>query len=152
MNNYIKHTEDFIGGFKNEYHWLSNMEPCIIQWQGMYFTSVESAYQASKCTSLSKAKQFQELTGLEAKRHSVTITTRKNWEKEKINVMAQLVFQKFLLNLPLRLLLLETDNKYLEETNNWKDSFWGVYNGVGENNLGKILMNTREYFKHYEFR
>jgi len=151
MNNFIKHTDTFIGGFKEEYHWLSNMEPCIIQWQGMYFTSVESAYQASKCTSLSKAKQFQELTGLEAKRHSATITTRKNWKNEKINVMTQLVFQKFLLNLSLRELLLETGTKYLEETNNWKDTFWGVYNGVGENNLGKILMSTREYFKNYEF-
>jgi hypothetical protein len=36
---------------------------------------------------------------------------------------------------------------YLEETNIWKDTFCGVYNGVGENNLGKIIMKTRTYHK-----
>jgi len=152
MNSYIKHTEDFIGGFKEEYDWLSNMHPCIIKWQGMLFLSTEAAYQASKCLSISKAKQYQELTGLQAKRHSATVPTRKDWEKIKINVMSQLVFQKFLVNLQLREKLLNTGDAYLEETNNWKDVFWGVYNGVGENNLGKILMATREYFKYYENR
>ena len=95
MKSYIKHTEDFIGGFKEEYEWLSNMQLCVIQWQGMYFTSVESAYQASKCTSLSRAKQYQELTGLEAKKHSKTISARKGWDEMKISIMSQLVFQKF---------------------------------------------------------
>jgi predicted NAD-dependent protein-ADP-ribosyltransferase YbiA (DUF1768 family) len=39
---------------------------------------------------------------------------------------------------------LATGNDYLEETNTWKDSFWGVYNGIGTNWLGKILMEERE--------
>lgn len=146
MNNFIKHTDDFIGGFKEEYAWLSNMHTCIIQWQAMYFNSTESAYQASKCLSLSKAKQYQELSGLEAKRHSKTLPVRKDWDKIKINVMSQLIFQKFLIHLDLRQKLLDTGDKYLEETNNWNDTFWGVCDGKGENNLGKILMATRAYF------
>ena len=57
------------------------------------------------------------------------------------------IFQKFLLHLPLREMLLETGDKYIEETNYWKDTYWGVCDGIGENNLGKIIMATREYFK-----
>lgn len=33
-----------------------------------------------------------------------------------------------------------------EETNYWNDTDWDVCNGDGENKLGKILMNTRNYF------
>lgn len=29
------------------------------------------------------------------------------------------------------------------EGNQWHDTFWGVCNGVGQNNLGQILMNVR---------
>ena len=45
--------------------------------------------------------------------------------------------------------LMMTGDKYLEETNYWNDIFWGVAKkdlneqGVGENNLGKLLMEIR---------
>lgn len=131
--------------FRNEYYFLSNMYPCIIQWQGMVFNSTEAAYQASKCSNLIEAKKFQTLTGLESKKHSKVIKIRKNWQDIKYNVMAQLVFQKFLIHLDLREKLLNTPD-YIEETNSWKDVYWGVCDGIGENNLGKILMNTKKYF------
>ncbi len=31
----------------------------------------------------------------------------------------------------------------LIEGNHWNDTFWGICNGNGENNLGKILMKIR---------
>jgi predicted NAD-dependent protein-ADP-ribosyltransferase YbiA (DUF1768 family) len=56
--------------------------------------------------------------------------------------MHDLVMQKF--SIPeLSKMLLSTGNKYIEETNTWGDTYWGVCNGVGENNLGKILMSIR---------
>lgn len=45
---------------------------------------------------------------------------------------------------PMRSKLLETGEAYLEETNYWKDTFWGVYNGTGENRLGRLLMLVRD--------
>lgn len=62
--------------------------------------------------------------------------------------MASLVTQKFdkALNPELYQKLQNTGNKYLEETNYWEDTYWGVHKteakeeGVGENNLGKLLM------------
>lgn len=35
----------------------------------------------------------------------------------------------------------------LIERNTWGDTFWGVYDNKGENNLGKILMKVREGLK-----
>lgn len=136
-----------IKGFRDEYFWLSNMYTCIIQWQGLCFSSTESAYQASKVTG-ELAKPFQMMTGKQAKAHVKTLYVRKTWQDIKYNVMAQLVFQKFLVHDDLRQKLLDTGDCYIEETNTWNDTYWGVCNGVGENNLGKILMNTREYFKN----
>jgi len=147
---FISHTDEHIKGFKEDYAFLSNMQSCVIQWQGLLFTSTEAAYQASKSKQLSVAKQFQTLNGLEAKKHSKTIYVRKDWNEIRVSIMAQLVFQKFFNDLELRQQLLDTGDRYIEETNNWKDIFWGVCNGVGENQLGKILMATREYFKVYE--
>lgn len=146
---FVSHTDEHIKGFKEDYAFLSNMQPCVIQWHGLLFMSTEAAYQASKTKQLSIAKQFQTLSGLEAKRHSKTIYVRKDWQDIRVSVMAQLIFQKFFNDLDLREKLLETGDRYIEETNNWKDTFWGVCNGVGENNLGKILMATRAYFKTY---
>jgi predicted NAD-dependent protein-ADP-ribosyltransferase YbiA (DUF1768 family) len=58
--------------------------------------------------------------------------------------MSDLVEQKFKLNSKLRAQLLATGNEWLEETNTWGDTFWGVCNGVGQNWLGAILMSVRE--------
>lgn len=39
--------------------------------------------------------------------------------------------------------LLSTGCCYIEETNHWKDTFWGVCDGRGENILGKLIMVIR---------
>lgn len=60
--------------------------------------------------------------------------------------MKDLVFQKFK-NEELKIKLLQTGNEELIEGNTWGDKFWGICNGVGENNLGKILMEIRQFLK-----
>jgi predicted NAD-dependent protein-ADP-ribosyltransferase YbiA (DUF1768 family) len=77
----------------------------------------------------------------------------KKWDLEKVEVMKRLLLQKFnqSLNPELYEKLQETENKYLEETNYWGDTFWGVSksnnkeDGVGGNNLGKLLMEIRGF-------
>jgi hypothetical protein len=145
MNSIV--NENGIRGFFGEYRWLSNYHACPILWQGMGFTSTEAAYQASKCTNLNEARKFQDYTPPESKRAGKLINIRSDWDKIKYNVMAQITFQKYLIHPELQLKLVETGDRYLEETNTWHDSYWGVCNGKGQNNLGKILMDTRRYFK-----
>lgn len=43
--------------------------------------------------------------------------------------------------------LLETGDEELVEGNKWNDTYWGVCNGKGKNQLGKILMRIREELK-----
>lgn len=143
----ISHTDLEIKGFFEEYRWISNFEDTPIIWMNLKFISVEAAYQASKCIDIKEAKKFTLMTSKEAKKASKTIVERKDWKHIKYNIMSQLVFQKFLTNIELRKKLIDTYPKYLEETNTWKDVYWGVYNGKGQNMLGKILMSTRDYFR-----
>ncbi len=58
--------------------------------------------------------------------------------------MYRLLRAKFTQNSEIRQKLLDTGSAYLEETNYWHDTFWGVYNGNGENHLGKLLMLVRD--------
>lgn len=44
----------------------------------------------------------------------------------------------------LKEMLLATGDEELVEGNYWHDTIWGVCDGVGENHLGKMLMEIRE--------
>jgi len=64
--------------------------------------------------------------------------------------MARLVRLKFE-DPGLRKLLLDTMDEEIVEVNHWHDTFWGVCrgchhgcDGVGRNELGRILMEVRE--------
>ena len=70
---------------------------------------------------------------------------RADWEEVKIEIMEEALRLKF--DDPhLKDLLLATGDKELIEGNTWNDQFWGVCNGVGENNLGKLLMKLRKEY------
>ena len=43
-------------------------------------------------------------------------------------------------------LLLKTGTAELIEGNWWGDTFWGVFNGAGQNHLGRLLMEVREFY------
>jgi ribA/ribD-fused uncharacterized protein len=148
------HDDTCIKGFFNTKlsndRWLSNMHECTIIWMNMEFMSVEAAYQASKATTLKIAKEFIPMTGKQAKAHSHKIEHRPDWNNIKLSVMAQLVHQKFFNHPKLQEKLVDTWPLYLEETNYWNDIYWGVCKGKGQNNLGRLLMATRAYFKEYK--
>ena len=73
---------------------------------------------------------------------------RDDWEAVKIQIMYQIVYAKFSQNPLLKQKLLDTGDAYLQEGNTWYDTFWGVCNGVGQNNLGYILMRVREELRN----
>ena len=148
---YIIHDDTKVCGFFGEdaYRWLSNYHECKIRFKGMKFTSSEAAYQAAKYVDPEIKKQFIGITGAQAKKlaKSLEITTP-NWHEIKYEVMSSIIFDKFLRNKDIREKLLQTGNKYLEETNHWGDVYWGICNGKGQNNMGRILMGVREFWKY----
>ena len=71
----------------------------------------------------------------------------KYWESVRDQVMERVLLSKFNHNPKLRLKLVATGDTYLEETNDWNDTYWGVCDGVGQNKLGELLMKIRDKFK-----
>ena len=137
-----------IKGFFGQYRWLSNFWICVIKvkWKGemLAFNCVEEAYQACKSTDIGVRMMFQGVGPYEAKRMGNNLTLRSDWGEARLVVMNFFIRQKFKQNPKLRDKLINTGDAHLEETNTWNDTFWGVSRGVGQNHLGKILMDVRE--------
>jgi len=141
-----KLDEKDIFGFSGKHRWLSNMWPVEIEVNGIKFDSVENAYQACKFAGqLDLIKKLSTMPALktksEAKKHIVTTV---DFHGKKVKFMKMLLKKKFE-NPCLRQKLLNTGTIHIEETNTWGDDFWGCCpQGVGENNLGKLLMEIRQ--------
>lgn len=127
--------------FKGENFFLSNFYVAPVFYHGIRFENSEAAYQAAKCP-----ERMQDFCGLNpqmAKRMGRKVSIRPDWEDVKYDVMYQVCKAKFTQNQDLLDKLLDTGDAELVEGNTWGDQIWGVCNGVGENNLGKILMRIR---------
>ena len=143
----VVHNDVEIKGFFGNFRFLSNFEPCDI----FGYPSVENAYMAAKIVPEERTF-FKTCTATEAKKgwrkYTPIDKTAEEWDARKYDIMARLVFEKFLKNKELRQKLLDTGDKYLEEYNWWKDTYWGVdIQKGGQNNLGKILMKVRTFWK-----
>ncbi len=141
-------SEKQILGFNGTYRFLSNFFPATVEYDGLEYSSTEHAYQAAKTEDPSQRRRIREVQKPgEAKRLGKQVKMRTDWEKIKIDVMRDLVRQKFSKHKDLKEKLLATGDAYIEETNSWNDTFWGVCKGKGQNWLGKILMEIREELK-----
>jgi ribA/ribD-fused uncharacterized protein len=141
-----------IYGFFNEYRWLSNFHVCDVMIDGQLFPSSEHAFMYGKLpedydTDKSVYESIISLSCKDVKAWGRTIPLREDWEDIKLEVMENALYSKFTLNKDLNKKLIETGDLYLEETNFWKDTFWGVCEGVGKNNMGKLLMKVRNDIK-----
>lgn len=132
-----------IDSFSGEYAFLSNFYYfCAV---GRKYITVEHLYQASKTNNPDQRNMvLSASTPTLAKKIGRKVDLVEGWDKSKIDVMRKLVSYKFSCDHRLRDKLLATQDAELIEGNHWRDTFWGVYDGVGENWLGRILMEVRE--------
>lgn len=145
---YVVHNEQCIKGFFGPYRWLSNYHECNVYYEGLMYGSTEAAYQSAKLIDLEERKKFLGITPSTAKKMGKTLKiTIPNWDEIKFSAMSSIVFDKYLRNEDIRWELLRTGDKYLEETNHWKDRFWGVCDNKGENNMGIITMGIRAFWE-----
>lgn len=131
-----------IDSFSGMYRFLSNFYPARIDFEGRRFDSVEAAYQAMKTLDVNARQMFESLPASEAKKMGRLLKMRPDWEDVKLDIMEQLIEIKFQ-DAFLQSALLDTGEEQLVEGNYWKDTFWGVCEGVGANHLGEILMKVR---------
>lgn len=139
-----------IDDFRGKYMWLSNfyLSP-VWGWHdvntgmAIFFPAVEHAYMAGKSLNPLERLKMADMTAIAVKRYSKTMDVRPDWYNIRVTVMEHFVRQKFNRHDDLKKRLIDTGDQHLIEGNTWKDTFWGVCDGVGENNLGKILMKVR---------
>ena len=145
-----------IDKFEGENAFLSNfyeLSKKITDECGIAYPTVEHYFQAAKTNNISMrmAISLMDSPG-KAKRAGRNLDLRYDWEEIKVNVMRQALAKKFA-DPVLARKLMATGNQYLEEGNHWCDNFWGVchcskcQDKVGQNNLGKLLMELREEIK-----
>ncbi len=134
-----------ICSFRGKYGFLSNMTTAVFQWDGRTYRNSEAAFQSAKSLNPKERDDFSELTGVVAKRMGRKVNLRSDWEAVKVDIMEEVVREKFLQNPDLLKKLVDTGDAELVEGNGWHDTFWGVdqNTGEGENHLGLILMKLR---------
>lgn len=134
--------------FRGDFSFLSNFAESPIEFRGFMFPTAEHAYQAAKAVLEEDFHSIRTARSpVVAKRLGQKIQIRNDWKKVKIKVMREILEIKF--SIPeLERKLIQIKGPIIEE-NDWGDTFWGVCNGVGQNNIGKILMlirNEKRFF------
>jgi len=134
--------------FRGRYRFLSNFFPAEITYNGFVCATNEHAFQLAKAAT----QQGRDMVAAadspqEAKRVGRNVFLRNDWESVKLNVMWEITLLKYTTHPALLGMLLDTGDARLIEGNRWGDTFWGVsvFNGKGENHLGRILMRAREH-------
>jgi hypothetical protein len=140
------YDENNIKGFFGGYRWLSNYHICPVMFEGDLYPSSENAYQAAKSPWCDRSIYWK-CTPKEAKNLGGQVKNDAGWFSRNLDIMEQILLDKFTRNADLKQKLLETGSALLEESNWWNDTFWGTCDGKGENTLGKILMKVRDRLK-----
>ena len=134
-----------IASFRGDYYFLSNFYNAKVVYEGIAYPSNEHAFQAAKTLDNNERRMIAKCsTPGDAKYKGRRVSLRSDWESVKTNVMKDIVYFKFAQNEELKKKLLATGDALLIEGNNWGDKIWGKVNGIGQNRLGKILMEVRE--------
>lgn len=131
-----------VPAFRGPLSFLSNYYQATTRVFG--YPTVEHAFAAAKTTDPEmRARIKAARTPGQAKRLGRSVYLRPGWDDMRVDVMRRLLQEKFKYQY-MREKLLFTRGFDLVEYNNWGDQFWGVSDGIGENHLGKLLMELRD--------
>jgi ribA/ribD-fused uncharacterized protein len=138
---------DSIAGFHSKHRFLSNdaQVPHGIRVGNLLVYTAEHAYQMQKTRDTAEQERIAfAASALAARHHGRRVTLREDWFDVRVGIMYQVLKQKFRPNSLLAKQLMLTGDKLLLATDTNLGTFWGVYNGSGENRLGQLLMSVRE--------
>ena len=137
---------DVINSFKGEYDFLSNRFPCRVLWEGLEYHSAETAFQASKCQDEKERRVYASCSTDKAIAKGKKQIPYPGWEENQLGIMESILRAKFEKNPSLMQKLVDTGDRVLLNGNSKQETFWGIdlYSWIGENHLGKIIMNIRD--------
>ena len=133
-----------IDSFRQEYYFLSNFYHVEVEYDGITYKNSEAAFQAQKVLTNAEKQTFADLSPREARNLGRKVKLRDDWNEVKDKYMYEICKAKFTQHKDLAEKLIETGNKKLVEGNTWNDTYWGICEGKGKNQLGKTLMKIRE--------
>ncbi len=129
-----------------EYGWLSNFSGHAFTLDGVRWPSVEHYYQAQKYAGTDAAERIRRADSpMKARKagQDRSLVPRADWDASKDDVMRAALRAKFEQNRKLRAWLLDTGSEELIHESS-SDLYWGRNaEGLGDNQLGLILMDVR---------
>ncbi|KAL1522112.1 hypothetical protein AB1Y20_021754 [Prymnesium parvum] len=138
-------TEESITSLSGRWEALANWFGAKVMRDGVMYASAEHAFQAAKAAEPEKAEEIRKAKSpSEAHALGNQLALPRDWERRRVAVMEAVLRDKFRRDQALRERLLKTENKNLIAGNSWGETFWGVSQGSGNNQLGKLLMMLRE--------
>lgn len=141
----MDHMPDTITRFRGPFKFLSNLYATPITYKGHTYCCLEAAYQAQKSLDSTIHARFANIRlSYKARGMGQRIKpVRPDWFDIRLSIMEELLRIKFS-DPVLKECLQCTGQSKIVECNTWGDTFWGIYNGVGENHLGTLLMKVRD--------
>ena len=138
---------DKVLGLFNAQHPLSNFHIEDFPWEGLTWSSSETAYQAAKRPREDWAAISRLPPGEAKSRGREARIDLRLWDLRKVDVMRSILRAKFA-NCPIAAACLHsTGTAHIEECNWWGDRFWGTVDGAGKNWLGTLLMEVRDHLE-----
>lgn len=136
---------EVIDSFSGSYSFLSNFYVHEFRFRRQYWPTAEHAFQAAKCVHDRDARAIRAAsTPHQAKQLGrMVIERHPDWDWRRNWIMHRVLRGKFRRGTDLALALLRTGDAILIEGNTWGDKYWGQVNGVGQNQLGILLMMRR---------
>lgn len=131
-----------IHSFTDDYSFLSNSFPCTIEIDGLKFNSAEAAFWSQRVKDINARRKYARLSPNKAREKALQAVPIDDWDEVKDDIMRKVLKIKFS-NPDLKKKLLDTKVQNLYNNTTYRDEYWGIYMGKGNNKLGKLLMELR---------
>ncbi len=139
---------DQIKFFDDKYYFFSNSSAHAVNYQGVLYPTAAHAYEAAKFKDPQIINEIKNapspyIVRMVAERYS-TPEVLAEWEPNRLSVMEEIMRGKVMSHEDVKAALLATGDSELIYDNP-EDPFWGGgADGMGANNIGKILMKIRQ--------
>eukprot|EP01017_Pseudomicrothorax_dubius_P024323 TRINITY_DN2586_c0_g4_i5.p1 TRINITY_DN2586_c0_g4~~TRINITY_DN2586_c0_g4_i5.p1 ORF type:complete len:393 (-),score=64.20 TRINITY_DN2586_c0_g4_i5:615-1793(-) len=146
-----KRKMERIDNFNGYFDFLNNEYPCAVYYDGNLYKTVYHAYQAARTDLIHIREKIKYADTLaELFEIAAQVEDSPDWTHRRLKVMEMLIRDKFRRHKDLRERLATTGSREL--INSYADPspsnlFWGVVDGKGQNQLGRILENVRADIK-----
>lgn len=139
-----------ITSFRGRYAFLNNRYRCLFVLDGTLYPTAELAYLAYHTTDTNLRELIARSSPEEAKKLLFQHGIQTDWKDIKEEAMERILRAKFQQNPALQKQLIATGTRKIQPQNTVHENYWGSCicsecQGLGQNRLGRLLMNERQF-------